>query len=160
MKQDNLSGMSFSDAKQYIVQHLIAFKINAKKIDELNLEIEKWNQRVALAASKGAADLAQEAQRKADQLCSERETLSAENDDLKNLIDSMRRQLPLIASRERSIDSDLLEQELLIAAGYNPGDEEKVGLNRKFADLEKNTSADAALEALKKKMQHKNGEQS
>jgi phage shock protein A len=156
MQQDNLFGMKINDAKQYIVQHLIQFKTNAKKIDELNQEIEKWNKRVELAREKGVEDLANEAQRKADQLRAECETLTAENDDLKNLIDSMRRQLPHLAASERSIDADLLEQELLIAAGYNPGDEEKVGLNKKFADLEKDVSADVALEALKKKMQGDN----
>jgi phage shock protein A len=154
MQQDNLFGMNINDAKQYIVQHLIQCKLNAKKIDELNLEVEKWNRRIELAQSKNEMDLANEAQRKVDQLRAECETLTTENDDLKNVIDSMRRQLPGLASRERSIDPDLLEQELLIAAGYNPGDEEKVGLNKKFADLEKDASADAALEALKRKMQH------
>ncbi len=158
MEQDNLIGMSIADAKEYIVHHLITFKRNGKRIDELQEEIEKWTQRVELAKSKGVADLANEAERKANQLRSEYEILKAENDDLKNVIDSMRRQLPGLASRERNIDPDLLEQELLVAAGYNPGDEEKIGLNRKFADLEKEMNADAALEVLKKKMQNKNGE--
>jgi phage shock protein A len=154
MQQDNLFGMNIHDAKQYIVQHLIQCKLNAKKIDELNQEIEKWNRRVELARSKNENDLANEAQRKVDQLRAECETLTTENDDLKNVIDSMRRQLPRLAASERSIDPDLLEQELLIAAGYNPGDEEKVGLNKKFADLEKDSLADAALDALKTKMQN------
>ena len=158
MEQDNLIGMSIADAKEYIVHHLITFKRNGKRIDELQEEIGKWTARVALAKSKGADDLANEAERKVNQLRAECETLKIENDDLKNVIDNMRRQLPVLASRERSIDADLLEQELLITAGYNPGDEEKVGLNRKFADLEKDASADAALEALKKKMQNENGE--
>ncbi len=151
-EQDNLSGMNITDAKEYIVHHLITFKMNQKKIDELNQEIEKWNSRVVLARSKNENDLANEAERKVNQLRAECESLTIENDDLKNVIGSMRRQLPGLASRERSIDPDLLEQELLIAAGYNPGDEEKIGLSRKFADLEKDVSADAALEALKKKM--------
>ncbi len=158
MEQDNLSGMNINDAKEYIVHHLITFKMNQKKIDELQEEIGKWTARVALAKSKGADDLVNEAERKANQLRSGYEILKTETDDLKNAIDNMRRQLPVLASRERSIDADLLEQELLIAAGYNPGDEKKVGLNRKFADLEKDASADAALEALKKKMQNDNGD--
>jgi phage shock protein A len=153
MQQDNLFGMKPNDAKEYIVHHLITFKANKKKIDELNLEIEKWNSRVELARSKNEIDLANEAEQKVTVLRAECEMLTTENADLQNVIDNMRRQLPGLAARERSIDADLLEQELLIAAGYNPGDEEKVGLNQKFAELEKNTSADAALEALKKKMQ-------
>jgi phage shock protein A len=158
MQQDNLFGMNINDAREYIVHHLIAFKTNQKKIDELQAEIEKWKTRVELARSKNENDLADEAERKANQLHAEYETFTTENDDLKNMIDNMRRQLPHLAASERSIDPDLLEQELLIAAGYNPGDEEKVGLNKKFSDLEKDSSADAALEALKKKMRNANGE--
>jgi phage shock protein A len=43
-------------------------------------------------------------------------------------------------------------QELLIAAGFNPGDEDKLGQERKFDELEKNAAADDALAALKAKM--------
>ncbi|MDR2899932.1 MAG: chromosome partitioning protein [Treponema sp.] len=158
MQQDNLFGMNIGDAKEYIVQHLMAFKLNRKRIEELNQEIEKWNRRIELARSKGENDLAGEAELKANQLRAEYETLAKETDNLKMTIDSMRRQLPSLAASERNIDPDLLEQELLITAGYNPGDEEKVGLNRKFADLEKDASADIALEVLKKKMHIDNGE--
>lgn len=156
-EQNNLFGMSIADAKEYIIQHLITFKQTEKRIDELKEEIEKWAARIELAKAKGAADLAAEAEHQIVQLRAECETLKTENSGLKNTIDNMRRQLPGLAARERSTDPDLLEQELLILAGYNPGDEEKIELNKKFADLEKDASADAALEALKKKMQNGNG---
>ena len=64
----------------------------------------------------------------------------------------MRRQIPLLAARERSIDPDLLEQELLMAAGRLPGDEEKAQTEGRFRELEKNIAADTALEELKEKM--------
>ncbi len=160
MEPDDLSGMKIEDVKEYIVRHLITFKLTGKKIDALNEELERWNLREELARSKGEADLAAQAGRKISRVLAERDALTAENDELKKQIDSMRRQLPGLTARERSIDPDLLEQELLIAAGYNPGDEKKAGLDRKFADLERDLSADAALEALKKKIQSedKNGE--
>ena len=64
----------------------------------------------------------------------------------------MRRQIPLLAARERSIDPDLLEQELLMTLGNMPGDEEKVRAERQFREMEKAQSADAALDELKAKM--------
>jgi hypothetical protein len=39
-----------------------------------------------------------------------------------------------------------------MAAGYLPGEEEKAKTERDFREIEKNSSADAALEALKAKM--------
>jgi hypothetical protein len=62
----------------------------------------------------------------------------------------------LLAARQRSIDPDLLEQELLIAAGYLPGEEEKAQNDRLFSEMEKNAAADAALSELKVKMAGKN----
>jgi hypothetical protein len=60
----------------------------------------------------------------------------------------MRGQLAGLAARERSIDPDLLEQELLIARGGTPGETPAPNLERRFAAAE----ADAALEALKAKL--------
>jgi hypothetical protein len=61
----------------------------------------------------------------------------------------MRRQLPGLAARERSVDPDLLEQEFKILLGeeLGGGNEEKQ-VERKFDNL----NADTALEALKAKM--------
>jgi len=61
----------------------------------------------------------------------------------------MRRQLPGLAARERSIDPDLLEQELLMALGQTG---EEAGTERAFQKLEKEKSADEALDALKARM--------
>jgi hypothetical protein len=58
----------------------------------------------------------------------------------------------MLAARERSIDTDLLEQELLIANGRMPGDEEKARSERAFDKLETEAAAEAALAKLKAKM--------
>ena len=65
----------------------------------------------------------------------------------------MRAQIPALAARERNVDPDLLEQELLIAAGYNPWDEGVAGADRQFRDLEKEDGAEEALRALKAMME-------
>ena len=77
---------------------------------------------------------------------------SAEADELRSGVERMRRQLPGLEARRRTIDPDLLEQELLIAAGRMPGDEGAAETERRLAELEKSSGADAALEELKAKM--------
>jgi len=152
MDDTNLLNMSPADAKEYIFNFISTLKLTEKSIQNLDEEIAKWQSRIDLAASKGQAELALEAEKERDKLLEKQAALKLEVDQLKQQIDEMRRQLPLLASRERSIDPDLLEQELLIAAGHMPGDEEKVRLERQFAQMEKAQAADAAFEELKTKM--------
>ena len=144
--------MNAAEAKEYIFHFISALKLAEKKQEELARELEKWNNRLELARSRGAADLVSEAEKAAARIQTEADTAAAEILELKNQIEVMRRQLPGLAARERSIDPDLLEQELLIAAGRNPGDEKQAEVGQELEDLEKETNAGAALEALKVKM--------
>jgi len=153
MDDTNLSGMNPADAKEYIFNFLSTLKLTEKNIQALNQETAKWQSRIDLALSKGQAELALEAEKEKNRLLEKQAALEAEADQLKRQIEEMRRQLPALASRERGIDPDLLEQELLIAAGHMPGDEEKVRTERLFNQMEKTQAADAAFEELKAKMQ-------
>jgi phage shock protein A len=145
---EDLRGMAAADAKEYILQYITTLKLTEKKHGELNGTYEKWLFRITLAQSRGAPDLAQAAQGEADKIRTELDTLETEIADLKTKIQRMRDQLPGLAARERSIDPDLLEQDLLIALGGTPGEEAKPELERRFEAVE----ADAALEALKAKL--------
>jgi len=148
----NLSGMNPADAKEYIFNFISTLKLTEKQIQNLEDEISKWQSRIDLAASKCNHELAQEAEKEKSRLLEKQVRLKTEAENLKQQIEEMRLQLPLLASRERSIDSDLLEQELLMAAGHLPGEEEKVRTERQFKEMEKMQSADNALEELKAKM--------
>ena len=156
MDDVNLSGMSPAGAKDYILSFITTLKLTEKNIQNLDEEIGKWQSRIDLAGSKGQAELALDAEKEKNNLLEKKITLTAEADQLKQQIEEMRRQLPLLASRERSIDPDLLQQELLIAAGHMPGDEEKVRIERQFAQMEKAQAAETALEELKAKIQQAN----
>jgi chromosome segregation ATPase len=147
---EDLRGMGVADAKEYIFHYITTLKLSEKKRGELTGEHEKWLSRVDLARSRGLEDLALEAQAEADKLGSELDALGAEIADLKARIQRMRDQLPGLAARERSVDPDLLEQELLIALGGDPGDTGTAEFDRRFKALQ----ADAALESLKAKLQH------
>jgi phage shock protein A len=150
---EDLRGMGAADAKEYIFHFITTLKLTEKKHEELAGEREKWLSRVDLARSKGAEELALAAQGEADKLQAEQDALAAEIDGLKAQIKRMGDQLPGLAARERSVDPDLLEQELLIALGETLGEARgengKADLDRQFKAAE----ADAALEALKTKMQ-------
>jgi hypothetical protein len=145
---EDLRGMGVADAKDYIFHYITTLKLTEKRHEELLAEHEKWLSRIALARSKGSEDLVQAARGEADKLQAALDGLAAEITDLKARIQRMRDQLAGLAARERSIDPDLLEQELIIAMGGVPGEEDKAALDRQFEAVE----TDAALQALKTKM--------
>ena len=155
---DDLSGMNPADAKAYIAGFISTLKLTEKEIVNLEVEWSQWNFRAELAAAKGRDDLALEAGKEAERIKSKQARLLAETQELKSQIERMRRQLPLLAAKERGIDPDLLEQELLIAAGHMPGDEDKVRAERMLNDIEKEAAAEAALDELKAKLNAKKEE--
>jgi phage shock protein A len=149
-KIDDLRGMDSAGAKEYIFHFIATLKLTEKSRAALEAEREKWLKREELALGKGAEDLALEARREAERIRNKIDSLSAEEAELKAQIETMRKQLPSLAARERTIDPDLLEQELNIAlgkdlAGDNPSGP---GLERQFESI----NADAALAALKARM--------
>jgi phage shock protein A len=151
---EDLSGLSAAEAREYILRYMTTLKLTEKQCEALEEELLKWTQRIELARSQNSPALALEAEGEAENVKTRRDTLRAEIEELTALIGKMRRQLPGLIGRERSIDPDLLEQELLIAQGKMPGDpsalppESSPPVERRFAEAE----AEAALEALKAKM--------
>jgi len=145
----NLAGMSGADAKEYILSFIATLKLTENEIRSLEAEAAKWKNRVELARSCSREDLAAEAEKEADRVNMKLAGLRDEEQTLRERIGVMQRQLPGLAARERSIDPDLLEQELLMALGRT---EKEAETERAFSTLEKDRAADAALEALKGKM--------
>jgi phage shock protein A len=146
---DDLSGMDFAAAKEYILQFAATLKLTEKQTGDLAAEKEKWERRAALARSQNAEDLAADAEKEREKIRAKQAVLEEEAAALKGQIENMRRQLPGLAARQRSLDPDLLEQELLMAAGRMPGEEKEAARDREFEKLEKEKAAQDALEALK-----------
>ncbi|MDR2158891.1 MAG: chromosome partitioning protein [Treponema sp.] len=148
----DISGMSAAEAREYLFHHVTTLKLTEKEIQELDGERARWQDQAELARSKGAADLAAEAERRAEAIRVKRSVLEEENAGLRETIRRIQARIPALAAGERSVDPDLLEQELLIAAGYNPGDEKAAEAGRRLGELKKEADAEEALRALKAKM--------
>ena len=145
--------MDAAGAKEYIYHYSITLKLTKKKLEETEGELAKWKDRVELSRSRGEETLSREAEKEVRKFEAERDTLTAEIEDLTQGIAGLRRQLPGLAARERSIDPDLLEQELVLALGNTPGETGEGA--HKTAEAWEKIRADAALEALKAKMRQK-----
>ncbi|GHU24702.1 hypothetical protein FACS1894164_11950 [Spirochaetia bacterium] len=140
------------EVKDQLFALLLTRKLTEKKILELREELAKWQNRVELARSAGKESLQKQAESETDNIKAQLEILTSECAALKKEIEDVQHSAAGIAARERSVDPDLLEQELIMAAGYLPGDEEKAAMDRQFAEQEKNSFAQSALESLKAKL--------
>ena len=144
-----LDGMSAAAAREYILGSISTLKLTEREIRSLEDDAAKWKNRADLARSRGADELLAEAEKEADRVNAKLAGLREEERALRERITVMQRQIPGLAARERSIDPDILEQELLMAAGQTGEDAETGSAFRK---LERESAADAALESLKAKL--------
>jgi hypothetical protein len=146
-------GMSAAEAKEYLFHHITTLKLTEKDRDEAAAGYRKWTGRAELARSRSAGDLAAEAEKEAERLAQRRDSLDAELARLGERIAFLRRQLPGVAARERSVDPDLLEEELRILLGEGPyGAPGETSPSAKAERGFEALKADAALEMLKAKM--------
>lgn len=146
---ESLAGMSAAAAREYIFGFAATLKITEKEIRALEEEAAKWKNRVDLARSRASADLLAEAEKQVERIAARLEELQNEERGLKEQIETMRRQLPGLAARERSVDPDVLQQEILMALGSS---DEEAATEAAFIKMEKEAASDAALSALKARM--------
>ena len=156
---ESLDGLDAAGAKEYVLGYISTLKLTEKELERLKKEEAKWEGRVNLARANtgGRDDLLREAVEERERIGVRIKDLEKEALDLKVQIDNLKEQLALLPARERSVDPDLLQQELLILSGRMPGDEKEVQRDRAFEKLEKDAAnhgfdADAALEELKARM--------
>jgi len=145
----SLAGMSAAEAKEYILGFITTLKLTEREILSQEDMAARWERRVELARFKKSEDLLAKAESEAGIINEKLSKLREEKRNLTECIAVMRRQIPELAARERSVDADLLEQELLMALGRTGED---AGTENAFKKLENDNSADAALEELKAKL--------
>jgi len=154
-RDDDLSGMDALAAKDYIAAFIATEKLTGKRCGEAEAEVARWEKRRDLAANSGEPELASEAERRRAAAQEDLERLRGETAELRNKIEGMKRQLPALEARQRSVDPELLEQELFMAAGRMPGEEDAAAAERELDKIEKYAAAEEALAALKAKMGEK-----
>ncbi len=151
-RPEDLTGMSVSEAKEYIIQHITSYKLMEKKRKELEEAFVTWTGRIERAQKAGSEALIVEATQQAQQIQNELNSLTAEMNELSRQIESMKRQLPTLPAKERSIDPDMLEQELRLATGKLLDDDMNTAVDAAMANLEKQQSVEQELQKLKKRL--------
>jgi len=156
MDDESLDGLDLASAREYILAYAVDAKRIEKETAEAKAEAARWAGRKALAEGKLAggdqsmAALAQAAAAKAAEFEGQAAALASERQELLAKVERMRRQLPMLGARERSVDPDLLLAQLQMVTGELLG-EGAPSADAQFAQLESAAKADADLEALKRR---------
>jgi phage shock protein A len=144
--------MDYNETQEQLKAVMTTLKLTEKKHEELGFALSKWKKRVELARNSGQTDLQSSAEAECAQLMAQEQSLADEIAEYKEQIVKLRAELPRRAAQQRTVDTDILAQELLMAAGYNPGEEAKVAADQAWAETEKQTAIENALASLKEKM--------
>lgn len=139
----DLSGMDMESAKEYVLAVIITLKQTIKRIETLSQEKQVWQSRVKLAEQKGAPEMRREAEKRVESLTEEIDKIKIEAEEYSKQADILKRQLSLLKIRTPSMDNlDMLLAQLSLL------EEEPDKTAESFREFE----AQAALEALKKKL--------
>jgi hypothetical protein len=143
MLDTDLEGMNPQQASEYVLAFITTLKQTEKAVFAAEEEANLWTRRVALAQTKGDAGLTAQAQARLSDAVAKKARLETELADLKSKVGVMKEKLIRIRMMGgRLIDTDLLLAQLQMVVG--PKDE--------LAGKMKIEETDAALDALKKKM--------
>jgi hypothetical protein len=143
MLDTDLEGMNPQQATEYVLAFITTLKQTEKAVFAAEEEANLWTRRVALAAAKGDTGLTAQAQARLSDSVAKKARLETELADLKTKVGVLKEKLVRIRmTGGRLIDTDLLLAQLQMVVG--PKDE--------LAGKMKNEETNAALDALKKKM--------
>ena len=149
-KIEGLYGLDTQAAKEYMLGVMSTLRLTEKALEDLKEEEAKWEGRKKLAFEQGKAELLAAAEKESEKAKEKRLLLEEEAVELRASLKGLKEEYLVLPSRERSIDPDLLEQELLILSGRMPG--EDLCMAKELEKLEKEAEAEAALKALKARM--------
>ena len=80
--------LSYQEAREYVMSFLVAEKKTEKLLKEKQLDLDRWNERLAYAEQQGTGEQLERVKRELHALIRERESLRAERDQLhrKNIV--------------------------------------------------------------------------
>ena len=109
----DLSGMSFKEARAYVVAFLQTLKETQKRKAEFVEDLELWNSRIALAEKSGKADLLQAARSKEKEIREDLAHLEVEEEELAEKVRKLKRNLKRVAGQfNYSVDTSQLQASL------------------------------------------------
>jgi len=153
MDDKEFLSLDLEGAKEYLLAYMTSAKRYEQDIAGLDAEIGLWRGRITLAEKAGKTDLAEAAQKRAEELEAKRASLDAERQELLAQTRRLRERLPYLKARERSVDPDRLLAELDLMTGNILGAEsESKNTEAEIAKVEAQSSIDAALAELKRKL--------
>lgn len=151
MTLEELSRLDYGSAQELLMAYATDIKRHEKDIEALDADISLWNSRVRLAADKGMAELAAQAQTQCDSLKAKRDEIAASTSQLESDLQRIKELLPELKAKRRSIDPDALQAELSMMTG-EALEPEKVKAEQEIKGLEQQAGVEDALAALKRKM--------
>lgn len=98
-------GESLRAAKKEIVEALGTQKVLAKKVDELDVEVGKWERRAELALKSNDEDLAREALKQKKRVVAERDRAEAQRAEQRGVVLTMKREMERMEVRHQELQS-------------------------------------------------------
>lgn len=139
----DLEGLSVSDAKAYVAQFITAKKQAERERSQKEEELALWKKRTRLATEKGETALARESLARAEELFQAVTALKKEERSLDFKVTELKRRLKNLEQQpEFSVNAGALLEQL----------EGVVGTDHETEDAIRDTEAELALDALRKKM--------
>jgi len=144
MLDTDIEGLTPQQAAEYVLAFITTLKQTEKAVAAAQEDANLWTRRVTLARSKGDEGLAAQAQARLSDATAKQAQLETELSDLRAKVTVLKEKLTRIRmTGVKLIDADLLLARLQMV----------VGEKDKLGDAMKKEEANAALDALKKKMQ-------
>jgi phage shock protein A len=143
MRDTDIDFMDFDSAREYVLAFITTLKKTQKQRAVAAEELEHWRGRVKLAEARGEPVLKRSAEQRVAELEAHNQQLHQEELELKRKVDVLKGKLKATKIRSSlQVDADALLAQMQMLVGEP---------DRLQEDL-RNTEADQALQALKKKM--------
>ena len=143
-EETDLSGLDPAEARQYVTAYIQSLKETERQRRKQEEELGLWRNRAKLASVQGQPDLAEQAASRAQEIQGQVDRLVAEERDLKTKVGILKEKLQGVGHRfEPSVNSELLLAGIDLLAGERDETEERI----------RETEADAALDALKRRLE-------
>lgn len=143
MRDTDIDFMDFESAREYVLAFITTLKKTQKQRAVAEEQLEHWRGRIKLAENRGEPVLKRGAQQRVAELEANRQQLHQEELELKRKVDVLKEKLKATKIRSSlQVDADALLAQMQMLVGQPDNLKEQL----------RNTEADQALQALKKKM--------